>query len=190
MNLGGFRFNRRIYRSLLGLVCCAVTLPCWAGGEETRDLADKSRLREFDSTVPIRSSIDRIWEVLTDYDGIEAFQPGIEESGLLEVLPNGDKKVEQRMVQRFLFFKKRMRLVVRIVEKPPHRIEFSIIEGDFKSYDGAWVINPDPDEPTLQLVIAVEPNFSAPGPVLDFIVRNSSEKSLLSVIEEAERREG
>ena len=107
---------------------------------------------------------------------------------MLAPLPDGGKQLEQDMVQRFLLFKKRLHLVVRIVEKPPHRIEFSIIEGDFKTYNGAWIIDPTPENPKLRLMLSVEPNFSAPGPVLDYIVRSSSEKSLRSVIKEAERR--
>ena len=157
--------------------------------EDATLLTDKDRVRNFDSALPIRSSIESIWEVLTDYENIEKFQPGIVASGLLESLPNGDKQLEQTMVQRFLIFKKRLHLVVRIVEKPPHRIQFSILRGDFNSYDGAWQIDTTTTEPELRLVIAVEPNISAPGSVLDHIVRSSSEKSLLSVIEEAERRE-
>ena len=152
-------------------------------------LADKDTVREFDSVLPIESSIESVWEVLTDYDNIEKFQPGIEESGLRPLLPDGAKQLEQTMVQRFLIFKKRLHLVLRIVEKPPHRIEFSIIEGDFKTYDGAWVIDPNNGEPRLRLVIRIEPDFSTPGPVLDYLVRSSGEKSLLSVLKEAERRE-
>lgn len=152
-------------------------------------VGEADNVREFDSTLPIRSSIESVWTVLTDYDHIEDFQPGIEQSSLLETLPNGEKKIEQQMVQRFLFFKKRLHLVVRIIEKPPHRIEFSIIDGDFKCYDGAWVIDPESSIPQLRLALRVEPNFPAPGPVLDYMVRSSSEKSLLSVIKEAERRE-
>jgi uncharacterized protein YndB with AHSA1/START domain len=92
--------------------------------EVSQQIADKDHIRQFDAALPIRSSIERVWEVLTDYENIEKFQPGIEKSGLLESLPSGEKQLEQTMVQRFLFFKKRLHLVVRIVEKPPHRIEF------------------------------------------------------------------
>ncbi len=139
--------------------------------------------------MPIQSTVESIWEVLTDYENIETFQPGIEKSGLLPSLPGGEKQLEQEMVHSFLFYKKRMHLVIRIVEKPPHRIEFSVIEGDFKTYDGAWIIERVKNEPHLRLVVRVEPNFYAPGPILDYIIRSSSEKSLLSIIKEAERRE-
>jgi hypothetical protein len=73
--------------------------------EVSQQIANKDNVRQFDSALPIRSSIERVWEVLTDYENIEKFQPGIEKSGLLESLPSGEKQLEQTMVQRFLFSK-------------------------------------------------------------------------------------
>ena len=54
---------------------------------------------------------------------------------------NGQVHLEQVTVQGFLFFKKRLRIVLDVVEVPLKRVAFSLIEGDFETYRGDWEID-------------------------------------------------
>ena len=73
------------------LVMPGSILPTGSSLNLPQELVEGEKVRLFDSSLPIRSTIESVWEVLTDYENIEAFKPGIEKSGLLPPLPGGEK---------------------------------------------------------------------------------------------------
>lgn len=96
---------------------------------------------EFTARVLINASPSTAWEVLTDYDNFEEFFPNVEQSRLLESDGNGHV-FEQVNVTKLLFFTNRSRVVLATTETYPKKIEFQLVEGDVKTLNGVWQVEP------------------------------------------------
>lgn len=96
---------------------------------------------EFTARVLINAPTTAAWEVLTDYDNFEEFFPNVEKSRLLE--SDGNTHVfEQVNVTKLLFFTNRSRVVLATTETYPTKIEFRLVEGDVKTLNGVWQVEP------------------------------------------------
>ncbi|HCR17900.1 MAG TPA: hypothetical protein DIU35_10500 [Candidatus Latescibacteria bacterium] len=131
---------------------------------------------------------DEVWEVLTDYDNLANFIPNMQKSRLLEGETDGPLKLEQISIWRFLIFKKKVRVLLRVFEHYPDRIAFSQIDGDFHTYTGAWDIDRVDDAIRLRITLRVRPAFFAPGFYLDRIAKGTAERSLEVIRSETLRR--
>ena len=140
---------------------------------------DRLRIVHAEVRIPAPSGV--VWSVVTDYDGLARFVPHIEKSRLTGEQPDGSKLVEQIKRSRFLFYRKRMRLVMRILEDSKSRVVFTAIFADFAEYQGMWDIDALPDVTRLRLSLRLKPAFFAPGFVLNRIVRSTAEKSLRAI---------
>jgi ribosome-associated toxin RatA of RatAB toxin-antitoxin module len=85
---------------------------------------------------------DRVWQVLTAYDQLAEFIPNLEQSRCLPSPSPDTIRIEQIGSECFLAFKFCARVVLDMVEHYPHRLDFSMVEGDFKSFSGSWTIAP------------------------------------------------
>ncbi|MCZ6634999.1 MAG: hypothetical protein O7G87_16505 [bacterium] len=169
-----------------------VALPPWGQiraqkSEQPRfTIHSQNKDRVLHGTISVPTSRDTLWSVLVDYDRLSNFMPHLEHSRRLN--SGNPILLEQVSMQKFLFFKKRTRIVLQVTEHPPDSISFSLQEGDFKIYRGAWVLQ-DEKPVLLQLNLCVRPDFYVPRFVLNHIVKNSGTQSLISVRAEAIRRQ-
>ena len=138
--------------------------------------------------IDIQASSQVLWAVLTDYDNLETFVPDLIQSRILERGEDGLIRLEQISVRRFIFFKKRVRVLLQVSEELHHKIEFVLIEGDFQTYQGSWAIDAEKEPIRLNLNLRTRPAFFAPGFILDRVLRTSSAQNLEAVREEALRR--
>ena len=67
--------------------------------------------------IDIPASSKVIWAVLTDYDNLETFVPDMIQSRILERGEEGLIRLEQISANRFLFLKKRVRVVLQVSER-------------------------------------------------------------------------
>src|SRR4029078_3921334 len=75
--------------------------------------------------------------VLTDYERIPEFMPGVETSVVLERTP-GRAVIGEESVSRLMMFKKRVYLVLEVVEGPD-TVQFRDRSGrSFARYEGKW----------------------------------------------------
>jgi carbon monoxide dehydrogenase subunit G len=104
-------------------------------------------------------------EVLTDYERIPRFMPGVRTSRVLE-RGDGRARIEQEAVSRFMMFSKRVHLVLDI-EEGPGVIRFRDACGkSFASYEGAWTITDRGDHAQVEYGLTATPAFDVPGFVL------------------------
>lgn len=104
----------------------------------------------------IKAPIETAWEVLTDYDNFERFLPNVSDSQLLE--SNGNTKVfEQTNVAKVFFVTKKTRVRIETKETYPNKIDFRAIEGDIKSLQGVWRIQPTPNGVLIEHQVAIDP---------------------------------
>jgi len=99
------------------------------------------RQRQISATIHIPYPVERIWQVLTDYEALVDFIPNLAKSRLLEH-PNGGIRLEQVGSQRLLNFNFCARVVLDLEEYFPKQITFCMVEGDFKGFSGTWNLEP------------------------------------------------
>lgn len=109
------------------------------------------------------------WRVLTDYDGLGRFVPGMR-SRLLERSGPRTALVDQETTVAFLGIRRSQRVLLRLDESPNHRLGFDdVAHGDFASYHGAWTLEAGPEGTEVRYEAAARPVWVPPlvgAPVL------------------------
>ena len=149
---------------------------------------------QYTSRFLITTSIDNAWQVLTDYENFAEFLPGVSSSELLE--SNGDRKVfEQINKIKTLIFSIESRVQVATTEFYPEQIAFKAVDGDLKTMDGTWMLEPvspypsaPPDQVLVTYRVKVEPATAPSNGIFFSIYEDRLQDTLKAIKEEAERR--
>lgn len=130
------------------------------------------------------------WQVLTDYDGLARFVEDLRASRVRERSADG-LFLEQEAVGKFLLFRRRARVLLRVRETAGARIEFEDVLGvDFERYRGAWTLSPEPSGTQVRYELEARPRKAAPGPVARRALRGGARDLLDQVRREILRRGG
>ncbi|MDJ0735216.1 MAG: SRPBCC family protein [Nostocaceae cyanobacterium] len=95
------------------------------------------RQRQITAKIEIPHPVEKVWQVLTDYEALAEFIPNLTKSNRIEH-PNGGIRLEQVGSQRLLRFNFCARVVLDLQEFFPKAIHFQMVEGDFKAFSGSW----------------------------------------------------
>jgi ribosome-associated toxin RatA of RatAB toxin-antitoxin module len=136
----------------------------------------------------VTAPIDTVWQVATDYNNFKAFLPGVVSSRILS--NQGNRVVfEQVNVVKVLLFSQKNRVVMIADKQYPRRIDFRLKEGEIKSLNGVWKL--DPVSATQVLVtqnVTFDPGKSVPRGLAFRVYRNALMNSLKAIKQETERR--
>jgi ribosome-associated toxin RatA of RatAB toxin-antitoxin module len=84
----------------------------------------------------------QVWRVLSDYEGLKGVLSSLRSSKIVGRDANG-LTLEQVMDGQFLFFHKGVRLLLKVKEQAPWRIDFTeAADKPFRHYEGAWQVEP------------------------------------------------
>lgn len=142
----------------------------------------------------VNSSLDNVWQVITDYDNFENFLPGVAESQLIQ--SNGDRKIFEQVNQvKTLIFSTKARIRLSVTESYPQQIAFNFVDGDLDKLNGTWLLEPVSAYPSaiadrvlLTHRVNVEPN-SMPGKSIFYnIYEDTLERTLAAIKTEIEKR--
>ncbi len=151
---------------------------------------DHGEYHTIEAEIPVSASLKNIWAILTDYENIDEFIPGMERSEVIKSYPRGAIVLEQEGAVSIFPFTFRSRILLQIREDPMKRITFEMIEGDFDSYRGSWTLKRSGSTVIVGLTI----NASYPVRIPRFFISRSlsriARNSLSAIAEEAERRAG
>jgi hypothetical protein len=134
-----------------------------AAGEDPRvtvqDMANGTYRVSARFTVAAPAAVARA--VLTDYAGIPRFLPDVRSSRIVE-RTEGRALVEQEAVSKFMFFSKRVHLVLD-VEEGADVIRFRDQCGkSFALYEGSWTIVAQGSGVELAYELTAQPTFDVP----------------------------
>jgi ribosome-associated toxin RatA of RatAB toxin-antitoxin module len=104
----------------------------------------EGRLRQISARIQIPYAAEQVWQILTDYDRLAEFVPNLTRSQRI-VHPEGGIRIEQIGAESLMKLKFCARVVLDMVEQFPHRIDFTMVEGDFKQFQGSWILEPVTD---------------------------------------------
>ncbi|CAL5352137.1 unnamed protein product [Camellia sinensis] len=123
-------------------------LPSIYGGGEIEIEKIGNNCRRIRSMIAIEASLQTVWNILTDYERLADFIPGLAVSQLLEKRPNFARlfQIGQQKLAFGLNFNAKG--IVDCYEKDLESlpfgqrrdIEFKMVEGDFLLFEGKWSI--------------------------------------------------
>lgn len=138
--------------------------------------------RRIVASVSIPQPIERVWQVITDYEHLADFVPNLTTSRLLSN-DEGRIRLEQIGTECFLKFKFCARVVLDMTEQFPHEVGFSMQEGDFRQFKGSWKLEPSEDNRSTRLCydLAVKPPRAMPAALIEHHIRQSLTDNMLAI---------
>jgi ribosome-associated toxin RatA of RatAB toxin-antitoxin module len=132
---------------------------------------------------------DSVVAVLTDYERIPQFMPGVKTSIVRE---RADDRVlvEQEALSTFLLFSKHVHLLLE-VRQEGHRIRFRDLAGDsFTRYEGRWQVREECGRTLVSYELTAVPAFAVPAPLLRRLLTRDSAQMVTQLRREIARRAG
>ena len=118
-------------------------------------------------------SVPDVMRVLTDYERIPQFMPGVETSQVLE-RSGRTQLVEQSAVSKFMVFAKRVHLVLR-VDESDGTVRFRDTCGkSFAEYQGSWMVEQRDGLARITYELTAQPSFDVPAFVLKKLLKRDA----------------
>jgi carbon monoxide dehydrogenase subunit G len=125
--------------------------------------------------------------VLTDYEQIPRFMPGVRTS-IVQERARGRAVVEQEAVSKFMMFSKRVHLVLEIAEAQ-EAVSFRDRCGkSFARYEGEWRLMAKESGTGLTYTLTAQPSFEVPGFILKRLLERDSKEMIEQLRREVARR--
>jgi len=108
------------------------------------------------------------WRVLTDYDGLAGFVPGMRSSRIVSA-PGEPVVLEQKGTSGILFLRVPIEVLARIDEVPMKSVKFQSIGGSLRNKRGEWVLAGHDHATRVEYRAQITPGFSLPpllGPAI------------------------
>ncbi|XP_073003857.1 uncharacterized protein [Typha latifolia] len=136
------------------------------------------RERRIRASIVVNADVESLWSVLTDYERLADYIPNLVYSGRIPCPHQGRIWLEQRGLQRALYWHIEARVVLDLQELPDsanrRELHFSMVDGDFKKFEGQWSVKAGPRSSTASLSYEVNviPRFNFPAIFLERIIRS------------------
>ncbi|KAL8546764.1 hypothetical protein ACS0TY_006474 [Phlomoides rotata] len=134
------------------------------------------RERRIRAEISVNADVESVWYALTDYERLADFIPNLVSSRRIPCPHLGRIWLEQRGLQRALYWHIEARVVLDLQElfnsEKDRELRFSMVDGDFKKFEGKWSVKSHKGTPTtiLGYEVNVIPRFSFPAIFLERII--------------------
>jgi ribosome-associated toxin RatA of RatAB toxin-antitoxin module len=152
---------------------------------EAQVVAQRERLITARLFVPAPCTAERLWQVLTHYEALADFIPNLSVSQRLPH-PTGGIRLEQVGVQKLLKISFKARVVLDLTEYPCDRIDFTMVEGDFQTFTGAWQLEPMENGVYLAYHVTVIPKRTLPIQLIEGRICKDLPVNLLAIRDRAQ----
>jgi ribosome-associated toxin RatA of RatAB toxin-antitoxin module len=137
----------------------------------------------IEATAEIEATVADAWKVLTDYDRLAEFIPGVRESRVMS-RQGSLAVIELHGEASWLFFTFPMRVRLAIEEFPYDRIESTAIGGDFREMHGVYFLRAIPGGTNLHYEGTFTPDFRVPPLIGTLLMRSRLEKRFRALVSE------
>jgi len=180
------RQGRRLIVCVISLFSCALSAPGTAAEIHVNTTRHGDTF-EVQATAVIQVDVAEAWKVLTDYERLTEFVPGLQESKV--VSRNGSNVVlDQSGEAHLLFFKFPMRVRLAITEFPRSRVVSTAIAGNFRQMQGIYRLEAQGKGMQLRYEGSFTPDFDFPPFFGTLLVRSTLEKRFAAMGHEIEKR--
>ncbi|KAL2347164.1 hypothetical protein Fmac_001164 [Flemingia macrophylla] len=151
------------------------------------------RERAINAQISVDADTESVWNALTDYERLADFIPNLVWSGRIPCPYPGRIWLEQRGFQRAMYWHIEARVVLDLREVInsawDRELHFSMVDGDFKKFDGKWSVKSGTRSSTaiLSYEVNVIPRFNFPAIFLERIIRSDLPVNLRALAYRAER---
>ncbi len=145
----------------------------------------KGRQRHVFAKIEIPHSLEQVWQVITDYEALAEFIPGMTQNRRLDH-PTGGIRLEEIRIKSLMGLKKASRSVFDVEENFPNEIHYQLIEGELEEFSGYWRLKPcqlSDETAGVDLIydISILPKPMIPGQIFDHILSQDMPASLLAI---------
>jgi ribosome-associated toxin RatA of RatAB toxin-antitoxin module len=137
--------------------------------------------------VKVATSPELAFAVLTDYDRMADFLPGMLASEVVSRKGNS-VVIEQSADEGMFFFSQRVDARLAIDEAPPRRLTIRALAGSFKEFSGTYDLTRLAAGTLIEYRARFIPDFQLPPVIGMYAVQRSLERHLAALAEEMERR--
>ena len=130
---------------------------------------------------------DVAWAVLTSYEQIPRFMPGVRTSVVRE-RSAGRVVVEQEAVSSVMMFSKRVHLVLDIQEQPDALTFRDLCGRSFVRYEGSWRLVQRDGQTEISYTLTAQPAFDVPGFMLGRLLKRDAGRMIDSLRREVATR--
>ncbi|XP_061354675.1 uncharacterized protein LOC133299256 [Gastrolobium bilobum] len=151
------------------------------------------RERRVNGQIYVNADTESLWNALTDYEHLADFIPNLVSSGRIPCPYPGRIWLEQRGFQRAMYWHIEARVVLDLQEfinsAWDRELHFSMVDGDFKKFDGKWSVKSGTRSSTaiLSYEVNVIPRLNFPAIFLERIIRSDLPVNLRALAYRAER---
>ncbi len=141
------------------------------------------------ASASVSAPVEVAWQVLTDYERLPQFVPGIIKSDVL--MRSGDRAlVDQEGEARFLVFTFPIRIRLEVHERPRETVDSRAVSGNMRSMWGRYELHVDAAQGGVRLryLGALEPAFAMPPLIGVAALRGTIEDQFEAMVREIERR--
>jgi hypothetical protein len=150
---------------------------------------------DLQARASVRATIQRSWQVLTDYDREADFVPNLISSRLVA---RDDRTcvIEQEGYGQFLFIKQAIHLLVRAQETPFSNIAVTLVKGNMHEYHANWGLStlpepadaaPDNNQTQIIYTATIAPTFYIPSLFGAALMKRDLHNMIAAVVKEIEK---
>jgi carbon monoxide dehydrogenase subunit G len=177
-------------RTLLKLLAATTllhVLVAVAADDFSVDVDRNGRSFAVQAMATVAAPVALVWEVLTDYDHLAGFIPGLSLSAVTR--RSGNRlQVEQKGEARFLVFSYPIEVVLEVVESPRNSISSRAVGGNLRRMSGRYDVKNSGSGVLLRYTGELEPDFALPPVIGTLAVRTMVEEQFAAMVAEIERR--
>jgi ribosome-associated toxin RatA of RatAB toxin-antitoxin module len=190
---GCTRIRRFVFNAM---TVCVVALTSYgtraaadSSGEPTVIVREDHGVYSVTARLLVPQSPSTALAVLTDYERIPQFMPGVETSRVLE-RGSGRAVIAQDAVSRLMMFTKRVHLELEVVEGAD-TLHFRDRSGrSFVRYEGTWRLCGEEDGTHIAYDLVAQPSFDVPQFVLKRLLKRDSAEMIQRLRQEIATRSG
>jgi len=154
----------------------------------------------IDASADLSADPAVVWNTLTDYEKLPQFVPGIRHVRVLETHEQAGRQhllVEQAGELRFLFFSRRVAVLLDVEQQPPSRVEARALprprggnegEESLNDFEGTYTLVPIPGGVRLGYRARFAPEFTLPPILGPWAVRRTMQAQFEAMLAEIDRR--
>ncbi len=140
-----------------------------------------------EASAEFEADVRQTWEVLTDYDHLADFIPGMRVSRVVGRDGRG-LVIEQKGDARLLFFTYPLEVRLAVEEVPYERITSRAVAGNFREMLGAYYLEASQGRIRLRYSGRMIPDFLVPPLIGTFVLRKNVERQFSAMVDEIVRR--
>jgi len=140
-----------------------------------------------EASAEIDADLLQTWRVLTDYDHLSAFIPGMHVSRVLAREGN-NVVLEQKGEAWLLFLAFPLEVRLAVTEYPRRRIVARAVAGSFREMAGTYFLDQRDSHVVLRYQGRMVPDFLVPPLIGTLVLRRDVERQFAALVDEIERR--